>query len=352
MTEITITRPGPHDCGGKIVSPLVGLVLLVVVVAGTLHATTAQSAANSANVEATLMPGTYSEEGADTCIKCHDEDDEYPVFDIFKSKHGMRGDKRSPFAGLQCEACHGPGIAGPEAIAEIIEKGGHTGRVRRGQERPPILSFGKHSDVPVAKQNRMCTNCHQGDAHVGWNGSAHEGADVACAGCHKLHVDRDPVLETRTQAPVCYTCHLRQRLEFAKPSAHPVRFGQVGCSDCHGSHGGLGDKLLARPTLNQTCYTCHAEKRGPLLWEHAPVSEDCGLCHTPHGSIHPALLVKRGPLLCQQCHSQNGHPSVALTGSGLAGGASPSALLLGRNCVNCHVQVHGSNHPSGVKLMR
>jgi hypothetical protein len=46
-----------------------------------------------------------------------------------------------------------------------------------------------------------------------------------------------------------------------------------------------------------------------------------------------------------------GHPSVSLTGSGLANGGA-SALLLGRGCVNCHVQVHGSNHPSGVKLMR
>jgi DmsE family decaheme c-type cytochrome len=304
-----------------------------------------------ANIDATQVPGTYTEEGADTCIKCHDEDDEYPVFDIFKTKHAQRGDKRSPFAGLQCESCHGPGIAGPDAIEEIIERGGHTGRVRRGKERPPILSFGPNSTTPVETQNRMCTNCHRGEDHVGWQGSAHQRADVACASCHKLHVARDPMLETRQQPEACYACHLRQRADFHKPSAHPVRFGQLACSDCHSPHGSIADASLVKPTLNQTCYTCHAEKRGPLLWEHAPVSEDCSLCHAPHGSIHPGLLIKRAPLLCQQCHSQNGHPSVALTGAGLAGG-SASALLLGRSCVNCHVQVHGSNHPSGVKLMR
>ena len=35
----------------------------------------------------------------------------YSAAAIFKSKHGHRGDKRSPFGanGLQCEACHGPG---------------------------------------------------------------------------------------------------------------------------------------------------------------------------------------------------------------------------------------------------
>jgi DmsE family decaheme c-type cytochrome len=330
--------------------PLLLLTLACVAGTGTAQAADAIDEDN-VSITATIQPGTYTEKGADTCIKCHDEDNVYPVFDIFKTKHAQQGDKRSPFAGLQCEACHGPGIAGPEAMADVIAKGGHTGRVRPGNDRPPIIAFGLKSKVPVAQQNSMCTNCHQGNNHVGWEGSAHQAADVACASCHKLHASPDPVLDVKTQPEVCYSCHLRQRTEFSKPYSHPLRFGQMGCSDCHQPHGGIGDQLLARPTLNQTCYTCHAEKRGPLLWEHAPVSEDCSLCHTPHGSIHPGLLTKRVPQLCQQCHSQMGHPSVSLTGSGLAGG-SASALLLGRGCVNCHVQVHGSNHPSGVKLMR
>ena len=62
-----------------------------------------------ANIQATTQPGTYTDRGADTCLKCHDEDDDYPVFDIFKTRHAQPGDPRSPFAGLQCEACHGPG---------------------------------------------------------------------------------------------------------------------------------------------------------------------------------------------------------------------------------------------------
>jgi DmsE family decaheme c-type cytochrome len=108
---------------------------------------------------------------------------------------------------------------------------------------------------------------------------------------------------------------------------------------------------LVRQTLNDTCYQCHAEKRGPYLWEHAPVSEDCGLCHAPHGSNHPGMLTRRAPLLCQSCHSQSGHPSVPQTADGLANGV-PSQFLLAQSCMNCHTQVHGSNHPSGSKLMR
>ncbi len=297
------------------------------------------------------LAGKYTEKGADTCIKCHDEDADYPVFDIFKTKHGTRGDKRSPFAGLQCEACHGPGVAGAEAMQETLDRGGHVGRVRPGQDRPPILNFGSKSDEPVELQNSMCLSCHETGDHISWKGSVHEDADIACAKCHTIHTATDPVLERETQPEICLDCHKTQRIEFQKPSHHPVRTGQMACSECHAPHGSAADRSLIKPTLNETCYSCHAEKRGPFLWEHAPVTENCSLCHAPHGSIHEPLLEKRTGWLCQQCHSQAGHPSLELSPTGLPGG-SPSAFLLGDSCLNCHSQVHGSNHPSGVKLMR
>ena len=290
----------------------------------------------------------YSEKGADTCIKCHDEDSEYPVFDIFKTRHAVKADSRTPFAGLQCEACHGASVksAVPGEPARS-----HVDKIRPGEKRPPILNFGVKSNDPVATQNRMCIQCHEDDEHIAWRGSAHEAGDVACASCHTIHAPHDPVLDKAPQADVCFSCHATERADFFKPSNHPVRFGELACSDCHSSHGAGTSTLLKKPTLNETCYTCHADKRGPFLWEHEPASEDCSLCHTPHGSIHPALLTKRPPLLCQQCHSQVGHPSVAQTPAGLPDGTASGFLLAG-SCMNCHSQVHGSNHPSGVKLMR
>jgi DmsE family decaheme c-type cytochrome len=314
-------------------------------------------AAEPENADATAttikssLAGKFSEKGADTCIKCHDEDEAYPVFDIFKTKHGQQGDKRSPFAGLQCEACHGPGVAGAKAMQEVLDQGGHVGKVRPGQDRPPILNFGTKSDEPVERQNAACLGCHQDSKHIDWLGSAHGGGNIACAKCHTIHAAEDPVLKKKTQPEVCFNCHKKERAEFYKTSSHPIRFGEMGCSECHAPHGSASGGVLIKTTLNQTCYTCHAEKRGPFLWEHAPVSEDCSLCHSPHGSINSSLLTKRAPLLCQQCHSQAGHPAIALTAGGLPGGTA-SAFLLSGACLNCHVQVHGSNHPSGVKLMR
>ena len=63
------------------------------------------------------------------------------------------------------------------------------------------------------------------------------------------------------------------------------------------------------------------------------------------------MLTQRPPLLCQSCHSQSGHPSVPHGSGGLADG-NPSPYLLSGSCLNCHSQVHGSNHPSGVNLSR
>jgi DmsE family decaheme c-type cytochrome len=311
----------------------------------------AQSAAKpaeSTSVTSANHMAAYTEKGADTCIKCHDEDSEFPVFSIFKTKHAQQADKRTPFAGLQCETCHGPGAE-------------HAKKVPPGQNQAPIIAFGPKSKLapnkvnPVSfeKQNKICLSCHQGNDRIGWNVSAHAGGDLACVSCHKIHVAHDPVLSKVTQAEVCYTCHQKVRADFFKTSVHPVRTGLMTCSDCHKPHGSGAEHLLIKPTVNQTCYTCHAEKRGPFLWEHAPVAEDCTLCHNPHGSVYPSLLTKSPPLLCQQCHSVAGHPAVARTGDALPGGSSgPSGFLLVGSCTNCHSQVHGSNHPSGVRGMR
>jgi DmsE family decaheme c-type cytochrome len=328
----------------KCLAPVVSMLLCYLLTVALAHADQIAQPAEDNTLH-------YSDRGADTCIKCHDEDSKFPVFNIFKTKHAMKGDARTPFAGLQCEACHGPGVGGKLFLEQAERTGSHVRKVRPGHQRPLIITFGAKSQESVSVQNGVCLQCHQDDKHIDWQGSPHEANDVACVSCHAIHTPHDQVLDKITQPEVCYRCHQKQRVAFSKPSNHPVRFGQMSCSDCHESHGSATPMLLKRPTLNETCYTCHADKRGPFLWEHEPVTEDCSLCHAPHGSIHPALLVKRPPLLCQQCHSQFGHPSVSLTPAGLAGG-SPSALLLAGSCTNCHSQVHGSNHPSGVKMMR
>jgi DmsE family decaheme c-type cytochrome len=278
----------------------------------------------------------YSAQGADTCLGCHSFD--ATVMAIFASPHGRPGDPRGPFGhgGLQCEACHGPGGAHVRAF---------------GQKPEGIVVFGPGSPTPKARQNAMCLSCHQRNAAHAWAASEHAANDVTCVDCHKVHAAVDPVRAAATQPDVCGKCHQLQVTDFRKPWHHPVPEGTMSCTSCHEPHGSAAPASLVASTVTRTCTGCHAELRGPFLWEHEPVAENCDDCHTPHGSVQPALLKESPPFLCQQCHEAQGHPSVPQTPQGLPGGM-PSPLLLEQSCLNCHSQVHGSNDPSGRELMR
>ena len=129
------------------------------------------------------------------------------------------------------------------------------------------------------------------------------------------------------------------------------------CSDCHNPHGSAGPTLLKKNTLNETCFLCHAEKRGPVLFEHQPVVENCANCHTPHGSNITPLLKDRPPFLCDDCHSGKAHDASHLPGRNaggqqVIGTTSPDKSMVGRACMNCHVMVHGSNSPAGQFFQR
>jgi DmsE family decaheme c-type cytochrome len=213
----------------------------------------------------------YSRKGADTCLACHDDAESLA---IFQTRHAVPSDPRSPFGHgqLQCEACHGPG-------------GEHAPRVRRGEEHPPIMSFGPDDKTSISVQNGMCLNCHDGEIGFSWHSGPHNVDEIACADCHVSHASRDPVMQTSTQPEVCFECHQLQRSETLKAFSHPFFEGKMDCNGCHSSHGDAVATTLARQTINETCYQCHAEKRGPYLWEHAPVSEDCGAFALPELSL-------------------------------------------------------------------
>ena len=277
----------------------------------------------------------YSPRGADTCLGCHNNS---AVTGIFRTKHAEPDNPRGPFGhgGLQCEACHGPGGAHVKA---------------GGGPLAGVVDFGAKALATAPVKNAKCLSCHLSNAAHNWATSAHAVNDVACASCHTMHTAKDAVRTAAGQVEVCTSCHQAQRVDLFKPSHHPLREGKMACTSCHSPHGSTAPAQLVKNTVTETCTSCHAEYRGPFLWEHQPVAEDCANCHDPHGSAQPALLKLRPPFLCQTCHEGAGHPSIANTPQGLAG-ASPSAYLLAGGCINCHSQVHGSNNPSGRALMR
>jgi DmsE family decaheme c-type cytochrome len=270
------------------------------------------------------------------CVKCHDSED---LPDMSRTAHGFSADKRAP----DCTSCHGTSAAHAKKPS-----GTHPDRV-----------FIRENASPAQDRSAACLTCHTKDANRAlWSGSQHQNADVACNDCHKVHVNRDKILVKATQPDACYTCHKTQRIDMNKPSHHPVAEGKMACSDCHNPHGSAGPKLMKRDSINDTCYTCHAEKRGPFVHPHDPAAEDCSTCHNAHGTIVPAMLKSRPPLLCQQCHTPHtagglgalgGQLGVNVPRAGVAGdtsGISSVSVWQGRSCMNCHTQVHGSNNPS------
>lgn len=307
----------------------VALLLSVGVVFGLSSSAPAQQPSASASPAA--QPPGYV--GAETCKGCHEE-----AFDKFS--HTRMGrlflkQARSEKEAAGCEGCHGPGKAHADA-------GG-------GKGVGGMITFAKNDPTPVEKRNAVCMSCHTKGARIFWQGSAHESRDVACTNCHKLMEDVSPKaqLAKATVIETCGTCHLQKRAQQMRTSHMPLREGKMDCTSCHNPHGTVTPSLLKEASANATCFTCHAEKRGPFLWTHPPVQENCANCHDPHGSNHENMLKVAKPRLCQQCHDESRHPTNTYgrdTGS--------LKFVKGRQCVSCHANIHGSNHPSGFAFTR
>jgi len=226
-----------------------------------------------------------------------------------------------------CESCHGPG-------KEHAENEGDKSKIINPKK------------AEARQANDACLSCHSGDAALYWRGTTHESFNLSCTSCHEVHKPwlADKGLKQQKLNDLCLSCHTDVRKSLHQRSSHPMKDGQMSCASCHDPHGSPEEKSIAALSVNEKCYECHMEKRGPFLWEHMPVRENCMTCHTAHGSNNTKLLSTPAPRLCQSCHLFGHHQTVA--------GDSGRMWNINRSCVNCHSQIHGSNHPSGKVLMR
>jgi DmsE family decaheme c-type cytochrome len=195
----------------------------------------------------------------------------------------------------------------------------------------------------VEDNNAICLNCHERGDRTYWHGSVHDTRGLACTECHTVmkNVSAHAQLKTAFEPDTCFQCHKDRRASMFRPAHMPMREGKIVCSDCHNPHGTATEGMIRQVSVNDNCYTCHAEKRGPFLFEHTPVRENCLNCHDPHGSINQSSLKMSLPRLCYECHTI-GHTQ-----------AGPNTeKTMGRTCLNCHTNIHGSNSPAGGAFMR
>jgi DmsE family decaheme c-type cytochrome len=278
-------------------------------------------------VKADAAEATYV--GSQVCLGCH-------VAQAAAFNQTLMGrifrNPRNAQEKANCETCHGPGSL-------HVKAGG-------GRGAGGIISF-RPDDASrtVAENNSICLSCHERGHQTYWKGSVHETRDVACTGCHQVMQRVSPKFQLAkgTELETCFQCHKDKRAQALRSAHMPLREGKMTCSDCHNPHGSAGEALLNEVSINDVCYKCHAEKRGPFLWEHPPVRENCLNCHNPHGTNNEAMLNVARPRLCQQCHTLGSHNQP---------GNPFSRFVTGASCQNCHSQIHGTNSPSGARFQR
>ena len=260
-----------------------------------------------------------------TCQTCHEKE-----VKAFQASRISRG--------ATCASCHGDPTAHVTAESE-------------GGERGEIVSF---KGMKAAEVNERCLTCHESGSQAHWAGGPHERRGLSCNTCHSIHsyASERNQLRTAQDAQTCYTCHTSVRSKEMRVSHHPVREGLMNCASCHDPHDGTKQHLVSADSVNEKCLSCHTEKRGPFLWEHAPVQENCLTCHDPHGSNHEKLLVAKQPYLCQRCHLNTRHPGTLYDGRNTVNGPALSNRAVEHSCKNCHQNVHGGNAPSGPYLGR
>jgi DmsE family decaheme c-type cytochrome len=329
-------------------------VFLVLMFAAALAGAQSNTAAQQAKAQpAAKSDGDYV--GSDICISCHDDQNRRMKNTVmgkaFAKPH--TADEK-----LGCESCHGPGRA-------HVEAGG-------SKETIPIR-YGKDTRNSVEEQNQSCAQCHKRGNRMFWAGSPHESRGMRCVDCHnvKQQLSRsmageafltEPLKDTgglvKPETELCLQCHQMRRAQLQRSSHMPFREGKVTCTSCHNPHGSPNPSQLKQATVNENCYSCHAERRGPFLWAHPPVTENCDTCHEAHGSTNPQLLKTRIPRLCQECHNEFAHGTGAI-GYPLGNVSNSAGKPMGypnkttnRGCANCHSKIHGTNAPSGKFFLR
>lgn len=312
---------------------LTALFFVVPVVAQPPATGQAAQAAKPAEAPKPDAPPAYV--GSETCAGCHDD-----INTSFKlNRHvSLEKDTRRKWDGKACEACHGPGSKHAETT-----------------EVSDILNPAK---VSAPRADKVCLGCHKhSPTMAGMVQGGHGRNVVACTSCHTMHKtgaeDSHQIHQSKKGInKQCAGCHMDVMASFQRPYRHRVNEGAMSCTDCHNPHGSFMNRNLRLVNGNEpSCYRCHSDKRGPFVYEHAPVrNEPCSACHEPHGSSNPRMLTRQlVHLQCLECHANVLSPA---PNTGVIGGIPPAFHNLNsariRNCTICHTKIHGSHVSKGL----
>lgn len=275
---------------------------------GLLGADPVPAQGAAAPVAAPETPKTPGLVGGETCAMCHED----TAKAFLAGPHGQAMAVRSKtLPGEACERCHGAG-------------GTHV-------DDPNTANIVRHP------KDEACLSCHsQAGGLMALSLPGHDRTGVPkCLDCHVPGHGPAPAKPLLAGVPsaVCAKCHGQVAVSFKMPYSHRKGNDPFECTACHTAHGNNRTGRLQQTGPGTVCLECHTDKSGPYIYPHPPRAVDgCIQCHTPHGSMNPMMLTRpQVAQVCLECHT-------ALTQRHNI--SDPRY----RNCQNCHIGIHGSNH--------
>ena len=285
-----------------------------------------------ASAHATLNASTAKR--AD-CFSCHTVTGKGNVAGTATAGHDAV--QNAAYFDVQCESCHGPGLAHVEGIGQgtvvrpLAKVGmtgtGNCGDCHSGAHQPYVEEWkaSRHSTVPSGTRatNATCTGCHEGrralegfgvQANYQEKGNATDFQAVTCAVCHNPHGSgnpaqlRFPVTSPDPEQNLCMQCHMRVSqptgsstsphapqgavlLGFAgyRPpgfvydtarifSSHATERNPKLCAGCHVAKFTVTDKLTGAFTLQSTG---HLMRPMPCLDAEGKPTADKTCTYTP-----------------------------------------------------------------------
>ncbi len=215
----------------------------------------------------------YSEEGAVTCIGCHDTP---YVTGILDTAHAKVSNPRTPAAQKECQSCHGPSATHMKFPMQVAS-----------------VHFGSECEHKPEVQNQLCLECHEDGTRKDWRASAHGYERIVCSSCHSMH-DPSKIVPTRAsiEQACAGSCHEKimaaaNASEFTHSLGRDLGGkGELTCAGCHNPHGPLSSKR---------CLDCHVQTPEVLAKE------------TPKARRYHEVALAKGTE-CIRCHKGISHP--------------------------------------------